>query len=163
MSCKKGAVYSSTSLDGLSEILPPLVCTGCFTDSLKAKARARHRLEPGAIRVPGLGSRKQPVGWRRQADRRKNVLLRASLSYFFYSERTIIKGAAKNKHIFPRPCFVMACWIPEDKKIRTTNQVEFSEHEFPFRKRYLRKMVEQFLSDNSNDICTFQCQMDTLQ
>jgi hypothetical protein len=42
-----------------------------------------------------------------------------------------------------------AFWIPEDEKIMTSNQVIFSEHEFPFRKR---KMVEQFLSDNSTDI-----------
>jgi hypothetical protein len=28
---------------------------GCFTDSMRAKARARHRLESGAVRVPGLG------------------------------------------------------------------------------------------------------------
>ncbi len=34
--------------------------------------------------------------------------LRLSLSDSFYSERTPIKGAAKNKHIFPRPSFAMA-------------------------------------------------------
>ncbi len=42
-----------------------------------------------------------------------------------------------------------AFWILEDKKIMTSNQVKFSEHEFPFR---TRKMVDQFLSDNSTDI-----------
>ena len=42
-----------------------------------------------------------------------------------------------------------AFWIPEDKKIRTTNQARLDEHEFPFR---TRKMVEQHLSDNSTDI-----------
>ena len=42
-----------------------------------------------------------------------------------------------------------AFWIPEDKKIRTTNQARFDEHEFPFWKR---KMLEQHLSDNSTDI-----------
>jgi hypothetical protein len=42
-----------------------------------------------------------------------------------------------------------AFWIPEDKKIMTSNQVKLSEHEFPFRKR---KMADQFLSDNSTDI-----------
>ena len=42
-----------------------------------------------------------------------------------------------------------AFWFPEDKKLRTTNQARFDEHEFPLRKR---KMVEQHLSDNSTDI-----------
>ncbi len=42
-----------------------------------------------------------------------------------------------------------ALWIPEDQKIVTSNQVKFSKHEFPFR---TRKMVDQFLSDNSTDI-----------
>ena len=36
-----------------------------------------------------------------------------------------------------------AFWIPEDKKIRTTNQARFDEHEFP---------LEQHLSDNYTDI-----------
>ena len=46
----------------------------------------------------------------------------------------------------------MSAWtvyIPEDRKIMSTNQVKFSEHEFPFRNR---KMIDQFLSDNSTDI-----------
>ena len=46
----------------------------------------------------------------------------------------------------------MSAWafqVPEDKKIKTTNQVRFDKHEFPFRKR---KMMEQHLSDNSTDI-----------
>jgi hypothetical protein len=43
----------------------------------------------------------------------------------------------------------LAFWVQEDKKIMTTNQVQFNEHEFPFRKR---KMVEQHLSDNSTDM-----------
>ena len=38
---------------------------------------------------------------------------------------------------------------PEDKKIRTTNQARFDEHESPYWKR---KMVEKHLSDNSTDI-----------
>ena len=42
-----------------------------------------------------------------------------------------------------------AFWIPEDKEIKASNQVNFDEHEFPYRKR---KMVEQHLSDNSTDI-----------
>ncbi len=42
-----------------------------------------------------------------------------------------------------------ALWVPEDKKIMTTNQERFDEYEFLFRKR---KMVEQHLSDNSTDI-----------
>ena len=37
---------------------------------------------------------------------------------------------------------VWALWIQEDKKIMTSNQVKFAEHEFPFR---TRKMVDQFL------------------
>ena len=44
---------------------------------------------------------------------------------------------------------VWTFYIPEDRKIMTTNQVRFSENEFPFRSR---KMVDQFLSDNSTDI-----------
>jgi hypothetical protein len=44
-----------------------------------------------------------------------------------------------------------AFWIPEDKKIMTTNQAQFDEHEFPVRKR---KMVEQHLSNNFTDICS---------
>ncbi len=40
-------------------------------------------------------------------------------------------------------------WIPEDKKIMTSNQVKFAEHDFPFR---TKKMVDRFLSDNSTDI-----------
>ncbi len=46
----------------------------------------------------------------------------------------------------------MSAWlfcIPEGKKIMTLNKVKFSEHEFPFQKR---KMMDQFLSDNSTDI-----------
>jgi hypothetical protein len=39
--------------------------------------------------------------------------------------------------------------VPERKKIMTTNQVKFSEHEFPFRNR---KMVEKHLIDNSTDM-----------
>ncbi len=38
------------------------------------------------------------------------MLLRLSLSDSFYSERTPIKGAAKNKHRFSRPSFAMACY-----------------------------------------------------
>jgi hypothetical protein len=70
----------------------------CFADSLGAKARARHRLESGAIRVPVLGFRRQarwltapgPTGDR--ADRRQNVTLRLSLSNSFYFEQTLIEG-----------------------------------------------------------------------
>jgi hypothetical protein len=40
-------------------------------------------------------------------------------------------------------------YVPERKKIVTTNQVKFSEHEFPFRKR---SMVEKHLIDNSTDM-----------
>ena len=40
-------------------------------------------------------------------------------------------------------------YVPERKKIVTTNQVKFSEHEFPFRKR---RMVEKHLIDNSTDM-----------
>ena len=40
-----------------------------------------------------------------------------------------------------------AFWVPEDKKIMTTNQVRFNEHDFSFRKR---KMVEQHLSDSTD-------------
>ena len=46
----------------------------------------------------------------------------------------------------------MSAWtfyIPEDRKIMNSNQVKFSEHEFPFQNR---KMIDQFLSDNSTDI-----------
>ena len=39
-----------------------------------------------------------------------------------------------------------AFYIPEDGKIVNSNQVRFSEHEFPFQNR---KMVDQSLSDNS--------------
>ena len=42
-----------------------------------------------------------------------------------------------------------AFYIPEDRKIMESNQVKFFEHRFPFRNR---KMVDQFLSDNSTDI-----------
>jgi hypothetical protein len=42
-----------------------------------------------------------------------------------------------------------ALWTLEDKKIMTSNQVKFSEHEFPFQ---TRKMVDQFLLDNITDI-----------
>jgi hypothetical protein len=44
---------------------------------------------------------------------------------------------------------VWALWIQEDKKIMPSYQVKFAEHEFPF---WTRKMVDQFLSDNSTDI-----------
>ena len=47
-------------------------------------------------------------------------------------------------------------YIPEGKTLITLNQVQFNEHEFPFRKR---KMVEQYLSDNSTDIFFNQLQM----
>jgi hypothetical protein len=36
--------------------------------------------------------------------------LRLILSDYFYSERTPIKGAEKNKHNIPRPSFAMACY-----------------------------------------------------
>ena len=42
-----------------------------------------------------------------------------------------------------------AFYVPEDRKIVPTNQAKFSKHEFPFRNR---KMIDQFLSDNSTDI-----------
>ena len=42
-----------------------------------------------------------------------------------------------------------AFYIPESKKIMASNQAKFSEYEFLFRNR---KMVNQFLSDNSTDI-----------
>ncbi len=42
-----------------------------------------------------------------------------------------------------------AFWILVDNKIMTSNQVKFFEHEFSFR---TRKLVDQFLSDNSTDI-----------
>jgi hypothetical protein len=42
---------------------------------------------------------------------------------------------------------VWAFWVPEDKKIMTTNSERFYELEFPFRER---EMVSQHLSDNSN-------------
>ncbi len=32
-----------------------------------------------------------------------------------------------------------AFWIPEDKKIMSSNQIKFSKHEFPFR---IKKMVD---------------------
>jgi hypothetical protein len=38
------------------------------------------------------------------------VPLKASLSDSFNSERTAIKGAAKNKHMFLRLSFAMACY-----------------------------------------------------
>ncbi len=44
---------------------------------------------------------------------------------------------------------VWALWIPEDKKIMTSNQVKFAEHEFLL---WTRKMVDQFLSDHSTDV-----------
>ena len=43
----------------------------------------------------------------------------------------------------------LSIYVPERKKIVTTNQVTFSEHEFPFRKRM---MVEKHLIDNSTDM-----------
>ena len=42
-----------------------------------------------------------------------------------------------------------AFYIPKDRKIMPSNQVKFSDHEFPFRNG---KMIDQFLSDNSTDI-----------
>jgi hypothetical protein len=44
---------------------------------------------------------------------------------------------------------VLSFYVPERKRIVTTNQVKFSEHEFPFRKR---SMVEKHLIDNSTDM-----------
>ncbi len=40
-------------------------------------------------------------------------------------------------------------YVPERQKIVTTNQVKFSEHEFPFRKR---SVMEKHLMDNSIDM-----------
>ena len=40
-------------------------------------------------------------------------------------------------------------YVPERKKIVTTNQVKFFEHEFPFRKR---SMMEKHVMDNSTDM-----------
>ncbi len=40
-------------------------------------------------------------------------------------------------------------YVPKRKKIVTTNQVKFSEREFPFRQR---SMVEKHLIDNSTDM-----------
>ena len=51
--------------------------------------------------------------------------------------------------VFANNMSAWALWIPEDKKIMTSNQVKFSKHEFPF---LTSKMVDQLLSDNSTDI-----------
>ncbi len=44
---------------------------------------------------------------------------------------------------------VWSFYVPERKKIVSTNQVKFSEHEFPFRKR---RIVEKHLIDDSTDM-----------
>jgi hypothetical protein len=50
---------------------------------------------------------------------------------------------------FPINTSAWSFYVPERKKVVTTNQVKFSEHEFPFRKR---SMVEKHLMDNSTDM-----------
>ncbi len=49
---------------------------------------------------------------------------------------------------FARNTNAYVLYIPERKTLMISNQVQFNEHEFPFRKQ---KLVEQFLSDNSTD------------
>jgi hypothetical protein len=58
------------------------------------------------------------------------------------AEEAIYVGFASNTSAW-------SFYVPERKKIVTTNQVKFSEHEFPFRKR---RMVEKHLIDNSADM-----------
>jgi hypothetical protein len=58
------------------------------------------------------------------------------------AKEAIYDGVSNNMRVW-------ALWILEDKKIMTSNQVKFTEHEFPF---WARMMVDQFLSDNATDI-----------
>ena len=58
------------------------------------------------------------------------------------AEEAIYVGFAINTRVW-------SFYVLERQKIVTTNQVKFSEHEFPFRKR---SMVEKHLIDNSTDM-----------
>jgi hypothetical protein len=58
------------------------------------------------------------------------------------AEEAIYVGFAINTSAWP-------FYVPERKKMVATNQVKFSAHEFPFRKR---RMVEKHLIDNSTDM-----------
>ncbi len=60
-------------------------------------SQGRHRLESGAMRVPGRQETEYAVE-------------NKSLRFFFTLSEHLQKGAAKNRYIFSRPCFVMACY-----------------------------------------------------
>ena len=100
--------------------LVPRLTTSCMVKRRMFPASERSDAEPGYTLT-------------RSAEQKESICL---------AEEAIYVGFAINTSAW-------SFYVPERKKIVTTNLVKFSEHEFPFRKR---SMVEKHLMDNSTDM-----------